>query len=678
MPEGTPPIIKVLDDDSYHTTLEVTIPGMWVEEVSEGGYTFQKLELPDYATLGDIGKPAIPAMGMFVGFLEPSTNSIEYKDEDKEVLENILVYPEQKPMVDDQEYSFSFDQKFYAQDIWFPKERATVSKTSIMREVCVTHTGIVPFEYNPAKQELIVHPQMLVTVYHKPGAEGYGDWSMPIGADPDFVEMYRSVIVNYDNLGMAEVDATTGYDYLLITRDEFLDQAQTLQSILNDVGHNVEIHSYSYKPTSGDLKNYINNYYLQNHNDYVLLFGNIDHFDTNYVVDPQNQSQVIFSDIWYVVFPPYNPQCPVPSLAIGRLSVQDDEEANTEVQKIYQHYSAWYPQLQLKCLLVASKPTYKGMLPFVPTKEDIRMYVYPLYDPTFTTEYGTIQGVDNGDVVQAIGGGYQVVNYHGHSTEYEWENWDLIDENFSHEEISQIVYLQSPPFRPVVFNVTCLTGDFVTTWPDECQAESWMNLSRGAKGVIAATMPTNGEPNHTFDRWLFKTLYGYSENGNIYGGEGHLGMIMNWANIKTMLYYSWGSLWSAAVHNFYSYLVFGDPSLFILPTDSSFAGINDKREILKNTLVSANPQTPSVTVYPNPVVDRLNISIVNCASGEMKLKLYDISGRVILEKTYPIETGSGEITLDLSGLGLKSGIYISKIDAPGITKTFKVVFTPER
>jgi len=39
-PEGTPPIIKVLEDDSYHTTLEITIPGMWVEEVNEGGYTF--------------------------------------------------------------------------------------------------------------------------------------------------------------------------------------------------------------------------------------------------------------------------------------------------------------------------------------------------------------------------------------------------------------------------------------------------------------------------------------------------------------------------------------------------------------------------------------------------------------------------------------------------------------
>jgi hypothetical protein len=118
---------------------------MWVEEVSEGGYTFQKLQIPDFATLGDIGKPAIPTIGQFVGFLEPSTNSIEYEDEDKLVLEDILVYPEQKPRCDDEAYSFEFDKKFYSQDIWYPKERANASETMIMREVCVTHTGIVPF-----------------------------------------------------------------------------------------------------------------------------------------------------------------------------------------------------------------------------------------------------------------------------------------------------------------------------------------------------------------------------------------------------------------------------------------------------------------------------------------------------------------------------------------------------
>jgi len=32
-PEGSPPEITVLEHDTEHTTLEINIPGMWVEDV---------------------------------------------------------------------------------------------------------------------------------------------------------------------------------------------------------------------------------------------------------------------------------------------------------------------------------------------------------------------------------------------------------------------------------------------------------------------------------------------------------------------------------------------------------------------------------------------------------------------------------------------------------------------
>jgi len=685
-PEGTPPIIKVLEDDSYHTTLEVTIPGMWVEEVNEGGYTFQKLELPDFATLGEIGKPAIPAIGQFVGFLEPSTNSIEYKDQDKVVLEDMLIYPEQKPIFDDEDYGFEFDQQFYSQDTWYPKDRATVSETSIMREVCVAHTGIVPFEYNPAKRELIVHPQMLVTVYHKPGAEGFGDWTMPIGADPDFVEMYRGVIVNYDSLGMAEVDTSTGYDYLIITRDEFNDEAQDLADLLTNSGsYDVQVNSYDYFLVSGEVEEIIYDFYQLNRNDYVLLFGDETYIEPDYVVDPAPADYdyggyCIPSDIAYVCFNPGPSPIPLPSLAIGRICVGEwgSNYAEIWVEKIADHYDIWQPGLMLKCLQVAHKSPRE---PFVTTKMQISNEVYPLYHPTFTPQYGNDPAVTNATVIQAIEERYQVVNYFGHSQPEYWSDWDLSGQNFGDYQISQIIYGQPSPFRPVVFDVTCWTGRFMPH-PDKgdvlCQAESWMDYPGGAEGVIAATKPTYTMTCETFDKWLFKVLYGYTVGASVYGGEGHLGKLMNWAGVANMSTYAFGSTgWKYAVHDFYSYLVFGDPSLYILPIYSEFGNGNEGPKINKNNLSITNPEIPNVSLYPNPVNDNINISIANSVSGEMTIKLYDLSGRLVLEDNYSIDDGDNNIVVNLSNLGLNSGIYLAKIEIPGLSRVCKLVYAPE-
>jgi len=36
-PEGTPPVVNVVTSDENHTVVEIITPGMWVEEIEEGG-----------------------------------------------------------------------------------------------------------------------------------------------------------------------------------------------------------------------------------------------------------------------------------------------------------------------------------------------------------------------------------------------------------------------------------------------------------------------------------------------------------------------------------------------------------------------------------------------------------------------------------------------------------------
>lgn len=77
----------------------------------------------------------------------------------------------------------------------------------------------------------------------------------------------------------------------------------------------------------------------------------------------------------------------------------------------------------------------------------------------------------------------------------------------------------------------------------------------------------------------------------------------------------------------------------------------------------------AVEVYPNPVSSVLNINIETLKSKDIRVKIYDISGRRCLEEQSVIE--SGVVTLDLSSLN--KGMYccwITDGDGNFMTETF--------
>ena len=53
--EGEPPLINVITSDETHTVIEVTTPGMWVEDVDVEGMNFQRIWHPEYLFWGDAG-----------------------------------------------------------------------------------------------------------------------------------------------------------------------------------------------------------------------------------------------------------------------------------------------------------------------------------------------------------------------------------------------------------------------------------------------------------------------------------------------------------------------------------------------------------------------------------------------------------------------------------------------
>ncbi len=72
-------------------------------------------------------------------------------------------------------------------------------------------------------------------------------------------------------------------------------------------------------------------------------------------------------------------------------------------------------------------------------------------------------------------------------------------------------------------------------------------------------------------------------------------------------------------------------------------------------LVSIDEST--LTLYPNPATEAINIQVSAHQEGKLMLRLMDLSGRVILQKETTIQQGNNQLTIPLPD-GIPAGIYV--------------------
>ncbi|MCX6223813.1 MAG: T9SS type A sorting domain-containing protein [Bacteroidia bacterium] len=76
---------------------------------------------------------------------------------------------------------------------------------------------------------------------------------------------------------------------------------------------------------------------------------------------------------------------------------------------------------------------------------------------------------------------------------------------------------------------------------------------------------------------------------------------------------------------------------------------------------------PKIRIYPNPITDRAYIQVESNRNGAINLIIFDVSGKTLLTRSFPIKAGKTVCTMDLSK-DVAPGIYI--IQVTGIT-TFR-------
>ena len=75
-----------------------------------------------------------------------------------------------------------------------------------------------------------------------------------------------------------------------------------------------------------------------------------------------------------------------------------------------------------------------------------------------------------------------------------------------------------------------------------------------------------------------------------------------------------------------------------------------------------------LSVYPNPVIDEINIAAVD-VDEEIMVTMFSIEGRKVLEETYE----GGDVKIDLRGKSLNSGVYFLNIEVDGKSTVKKLL-----
>lgn len=73
-------------------------------------------------------------------------------------------------------------------------------------------------------------------------------------------------------------------------------------------------------------------------------------------------------------------------------------------------------------------------------------------------------------------------------------------------------------------------------------------------------------------------------------------------------------------------------------------------------------------LYPNPVRYQLNISLANNLKGQLAVKLFDTSGKLVLDASYP---AGQPISMDLSELS--SGVYLISLQHQTNSFTSRII-----
>lgn len=535
------PNVRVLSDTSEATVVSFAVNGFKREKATAEGTSYDRISLEGRAGTDKVGYPELPALHetiMIPGNAKVRADIVTW---DEVTLRDYNVWPMQTPTTDyDLELPFAKDAKFYDGNASFPAEKISVGTPGIFRDIRVVELNINPFRYNPATKELTVARKIVVKLTYY-GQDDINVLDNTLYRDPDFEKIYRDTVLNYRpgiTMRNSRGDLTHP-EILFVCYPNFTTQIAPLAEFYNKMGHYSKVVTTNETGNTMDsIKAYIQTVYDETSPavlKYVFLVGDIDYIAAGRRPGYSHVSDYMYTMVNGGVADPY------PDLGIGRFSTTDPAKVSLMVTKSinYQKTPPVTDTWLNNALLVAHQQSSNG---YEACCEAVRTYNYNLFDPTFTTIYGS-QGRTNADVSNAINSGMNVVAYRGHGSATAWTSWSTGGYSYTNSDFHG---LNNGLKTPMAFNFCCDVADL--DYGAETLCESEENAAYACVTNNGSADPSYTVVNHDYMKETFKAIY---DQGIL-----NAGLISNYANTRLFQIYGTTSVY---INNVYMYLWLGDP-----------------------------------------------------------------------------------------------------------------------
>jgi len=543
------PQVNVVESDDSRVILDISIPGMYLQNVTENGQTYQRIEMIEGRTTHDVGLPELPMITRIIGIPDNQNVRVKVLNTSTIVLSDYNIYPLQTPEIDGapSDKDFVVDSIFYLSEGTYPLNNAFVDNVGIWRDVKIGGFHFIPFNFDTGTKTLEVTTSARIEIEF----DGFDD-QLILNKDkkitPDFYNMYDSALINFSSMGY-EIENTreVSIKYLIVTNTSTLTSIQPFVDLKNQQGMPVEVRILETGfETAIQIKDYIIQLYNSDDLEYVLMVGDA---YPNGSGGPDNVPMYYWSggggsswsDSWYSCMGGDNDY--YADIAIGRITYDNITELDHQMLKLTDFYQIpdqttnWGEN----SILVAHSEQYP--LKYTQCKQQINDFAYAIQTPIFELCYGGA-GATNNDIinwVNSTSGG--IFNYRGHGSATELWQWGASG-SFTAVHVNQ---LTNNNRNFVMFDVCCDNMDIVA-YPGNCLAESFMKADEASIAINGAIVPSYTIPNHDYDKESYKAIFDQGIN--------NIGYITNYANVFVINLHG-----GIGIQNVLTYLWLGDSSI---------------------------------------------------------------------------------------------------------------------
>jgi hypothetical protein len=125
-------------------------------------------------------------------------------------------------------------------------------------------------------------------------------------------------------------------------------------------------------------------------------------------------------------------------------------------------------------------------------------------------------------------------------------------------------------------------------------------------------------------------------------------------------------------------LTFPAGSLTVIKTDGytstySFSTIRSLTfsDLIDNVSPIVKKERGNLTLYPNPVIDQLQMSYESLKEGNVQAEIIDFQGRVLHRQNISCQEGSNQAIIPVTQL--QSGLYLFRLQNGNIVETIKLI-----